>query len=379
MQTEAVELFTEIRAALTWAPDWAVGAILLALAIVAALAIHGGVLVLLRRLISKEHKFLRSLIESTREPTRLALVIFALGAAVQAARLAPEITTALTQALAVALVILFGWIAAIAVKIAGKLYLRRFALESEDNLLARKHITQVRILERAALTLVLVVTVAAMLMTFDAVRQYGISLFASAGVAGIIVGLAARPVLSNLIAGLQIAVTQPIRIDDRVVVEGENGTIEEITSTYVVVKLWDLRRMIVPLSHFIEKPFENWTMESSDLTGAVYLHADYTAPMDRLREKLAEIVAQSKFWDGKTAKLQVTDAREQSLELRILVSAKSATAAFELRCEVREKMIEFLRTELPHVLPRTRQEVVPGERAEEKGAAAPAERQQKSA
>ena len=143
-------------------------------------------------------------------------------------------------------------------------------------------------------------------MTFDSVRQYGVSLFASAGAAGIILGLAARPVLSNLLAGIQIAMTQPIRVQDQVVVEGETGMIETITSTYVVVRLWDLRRMIVPLTYFIEKPFQNWTYENTDLMGSVILHVDYTVPVDRLRQRLEQIVHESKLWDGKVP-LQVTD------------------------------------------------------------------------
>jgi small-conductance mechanosensitive channel len=203
-----------------------------------------------------------------------------------------------------------------------------------------------------------VITLSAALMTFEPVRQYGVSLFASAGVAGLIVGLAARPVLSNLFAGIQLAMTQPVRLDDQVMVENEIGRIEEITSTYVVIRLWDLRRMIVPLSYFIEKPFQNWSRESTNLIGAVQLHVDYTAPIERIRAKVLEIVKASKLWDGEVAKLQVVDAKESSVELRVLVSARSSGDSLELRCEVREKLIEFLQQECPTALPRTRQEVV---------------------
>ena len=166
--------------------------------------------------------------------------------------------------LLIAAIVLIGWIAITASHIVADLYLLRFRLDVADNLLARKHVTQVRVLRRVVDTLLIIVTVGAALMTFEPVRQYGVSLFASAGVAGLVVGLAARPVLSNLIAGIQLAVTQPIRIDDAVVVENESGRVEEITSTYVVVRLWDLRRMIVPLTYFIEKPFQNWTRESDE-------------------------------------------------------------------------------------------------------------------
>ena len=173
--------------------------------------------------------------------------------------------------------------------IAADLYLRRFRLDIDDNLLARKHNTQVRVLARTIDVLLIMLTLGAALMTFPAVRQYGVSLFASAGVAGIVAGLAARPVLSNLMAGVQLAMTQPIRLYDAVIVENEYGTIEEITSTYVVVKLWDLRRMIVPLTYFIEKPFQNWTRENSSLIGNVMIYLDYRAPVDIIRQKFSEI------------------------------------------------------------------------------------------
>jgi small-conductance mechanosensitive channel len=199
-----------------------------------------------------------------------------------------------------------------------------------------------RILQRVAKTLLAIVTAAAALMTFDSVRQYGVSLFASAGAAGLILGLAARPVLSNLLAGIQIAMTQPIRVEDQVVVEGETGWIETITSNYVVVRLWDLRRMVVPLSYFIEKPFQNWTYEGAAQIGAVLLRVGYTVSVDSLRQKFEEIVRRSPLWDGKVAKLEVTDMAIDAVELRALVSARSPGQTWDLRCEVREKLLAFL-------------------------------------
>jgi small-conductance mechanosensitive channel len=210
-------------------------------------------------------------------------------------------------------------------------------------------------MRRVVDTLLIIVTVAAALMTFEPVRQYGVSLFASAGVAGLVVGLAARPVLSNLIAGIQLAVTQPIRIEDAVVVENESGRVEEITSTYVVLRLWDMRRMIVPLTYFIERPFQNWSRESAGQTGAVLLQVDYAAPVERVRAKAIEIVKASPLWDGKLAKLQVTDADATGMQLRVLASARTAGEAFDLRCEIREKLIAFLQRDLPDALPRQRQ------------------------
>jgi small-conductance mechanosensitive channel len=259
----------------------------------------------------------------------------------------------------VAFIALLGWTAIIAVQIGSQIYLRRFRLDAEDNLLARKHVTQIGILKRAADTLIVIMTIAAAMMSFEQVRQYGVSLFASAGVAGLAIGLAARPLLSNLIAGVQIAVAQPIRLDDVVFLEGEYGTIEEITTTYVVIKLWDWRRMVVPLSYFIEKPFQNWTRETSALIGSVFLYVDYTVPVEKLREKLMEVARASPLWDGRVVILQVSDVtKDNTVELRALLSARSAPAAWDLRCEVREKLIGYLQEEYPHALPRTRQEVV---------------------
>ena len=208
--------------------------------------------------------------------------------------------------------------------IAADLYLRRFRLDIDDNLLARKHNTQVRVLSRTIDVLLVMITLGAALMTFPAVRQYGISLFASAGVAGIVAGLAARPVLSNLMAGVQIAMTQPIRLYDAVIVENEYGTIEEITSTYVVVKLWDLRRMVVPLTYFIEKPFQNWTREDSALIGNVMIYVDYRAPVDVIRAKVQrDREAVEHDGTARSPTLQVTDFKEGTMELRCLMSARS--------------------------------------------------------
>jgi small-conductance mechanosensitive channel len=207
---------------------------------------------------------------------------------------------------------------------------------------------------RVADILVVVLTIGFALMSFDSVRQYGVSLFASAGVAGLVAGLAARPVLSNLFAGVQLAMTQPIRIDDVVIVENEWGWIEEITSTYVVIRVWDLRRLIVPLSYFIERPFQNWTREGAAILGSVMLYLDYAAPIDAIREEAQRIAEASPDWDKKFVGVQVTDTKLDTIEVRILVSAAAAGQAWNLRCEVREKIITFLQRKHPEALPRRR-------------------------
>jgi small-conductance mechanosensitive channel len=346
-----------IKSLLDWLPDPVIAAVILALAVVISFSLHRIVRKLIRRLLANRYPFAFSIFSQMRGLTQLALLILAMVIAVPVAPLDPSSTEWLARLLLIGVIGLIGWAAINALKISADLYLRQFRLDVEDNLLARKHFTQVRVLLRTAEGLVVLVTLGAALMTFDAVRQYGVSLFASAGVAGIVAGLAARPVLSNLIAGVQLAMTQPIRIDDAVIVENEWGTIEEITSTYVVVRLWDWRRMIVPLSYFIEKPFQNWTRENSALIGSAFLYVDYRAPVGVIRDKLSEIVRASKNWDGGVVNLQVTDAKESTIELRCLMSARSAGQAFDLRCEVREQLVDFLQEHHPEALPRQRSEV----------------------
>jgi small-conductance mechanosensitive channel len=343
-----------MKAILSLVPPWVVGAVIMIVPAVVVLAVYRWLTRWLIRLAGRRSPFLQRLLERGQGPASVFVVIFALGAALPGARFSLPVTIAIGRALLVAFILNVGWAAAIALDIATTIYLRRFRTDVEDNLLARKHVTQMRILQRVATTLLGIVTVASALMTFDSVRQYGVSLFASAGAAGIILGLAARPVLGNLLAGIQIAMTQPIRVEDQVVVEGESGWIETITSTYVVIRIWDLRRMVVPLTYFIEKPFQNWTYDDAAQIGSVFLHVDYTVPVDRLRQKLNEILHDSKLWDGKVANLQVTDTPQGMVELRVLVSARNPGQTWDLRCEVREKLIAFLQAEYPQALPRQR-------------------------
>ena len=346
---------TWIKDLLTWLPDSVVALLILAIAVLVALALHRWARKLVRSTLAGRYPYIFSTFTQTRGLSRLALLILAMIIAIPVAPLPPDTAALLARLMAVAVIGLIGWGAIIALHIAADLYLRRFRLDVDDNLLARKHNTQVRVLQRTIDVLLAIITLSAALMTFPAVRQYGISLFASAGVAGIVAGLAARPVLSNLMAGVQLAMTQPIRLYDAVTVENEHGTIEEITSTYVVVKLWDWRRLIVPLTYFIEKPFQNWTREGSALIGTVMIYVDYRAPVELIRAKFNDILKQSNRWDGNVAALQVTDFKEGSMELRCLMSARSAGTVFDLRCEVREKLIDFLQRAHPEALPRTRQ------------------------
>ncbi|KQO12502.1 mechanosensitive ion channel protein MscS [Acidovorax sp. Leaf76] len=246
------------------------------------------------------------------------------------------------------------WLAITAIQALANGIVARHPADVEDNLTARRIATQARVLARTAMTGVVMAGVALMLMTFPGARQVGASLLASAGVVGIVAGIAARPVFSNMIAGLQIALAQPIRIDDVLIIEGEWGRVEEITSTYVVLRIWDERRLIIPLQWFIEHPFQNWTRTSSEILGTVFLYADYRLPLEPLRAELQRVLATAPEWDKRVNVLQLTDVTERTIQIRVLVSARSSGLAFDLRCRVREALVTFIQREYPDCLPQVR-------------------------
>ncbi|MBO6850181.1 MAG: mechanosensitive ion channel family protein [Marinobacter sp.] len=223
---------------------------------------------------------------------------------------------------------------------------------------ARKVETQTRFLVRALNILIVIIGFGAALMTFESVQHMGASLLASAGVGGLILGFAARPVLSNLLAGMQIALTQPFRIDDVLHVQGEWCWVEEVTATYVVLRVWDLRRLVVPLQWFIENPFQNWSRNTADLLGAVFIWVDYTMPVEPLRQEFNRLLEQSNLWDGKLATVQVTDSNDQAMQVRFLMSASDSSRNWDLRCAVREGLVTFIQEHYPAQLPRVRARLV---------------------
>ena len=233
----------------------------------------------------------------------------------------------------------------------------KYDVTVSDNLVARRVMTQVRVFRGSIGVLIWILAIASMLLTIPGVRELGAGLLASAGLAGIVVGFAARPVLSNLLAGLQIALTQPIRMDDVVIINGEFGRIEEIRTAYVVVRIWDLRRMIVPLTWFIENPFQNWTYTSAEIIGSAFFIVDYTIPVEEVRHELKRIVEASPLYNGKVCALHVTEVTEHGMQLRAIMSARDAGAAFDLRALVREKLMEFIRAKYPHTLRRVRADI----------------------
>ncbi len=247
-----------------------------------------------------------------------------------------------------------AWFLILLFKVFKKRMLRKYDVQSSDNLEARKVYTQYMILENIIIFIIVILALGIALMSFDSIRSVGISLLTSAGIAGIIIGLAAQKAIGTLLAGIQIAITQPIRLDDVVIVEGEWGWIEEINLTYVVVRVWDKRRLVVPTTYFIENTFQNWTRTSADILGTVYIYADYGLPIDAIRQEQTRLLKTTDLWDGNVNVLQVTNTTEKSVELRVLVSARNSPTAWDLRVFLREKLIEFIQKEYPEYLPKAR-------------------------
>jgi small-conductance mechanosensitive channel len=339
-----------------WVPAWLAALVLFVIVVMAGFALQRVLIDWLGRRAATWRPFTRSIFLRTRRLMRYAAVLLALVLAIALVPLSRDAEIGVHHVFIALFVILIGWIALVAANVLIDSYERGLQLSNADNLSARKIATQMRIFRQASNVLLVVLTAAFALMSFDAVRQFGVSLFASAGIAGIVAGMAARPMLENLIAGVQLAITQPLRVEDAVVIAGEWGWVEEINSTYIVVRLWDWRRQVVPLSYLFANPFTNWTRSAASLIGSVYVYVDYTLPMDRVRAKATEIVRASRLWDGQVVNVQVSDAREQVMEVRVLASAADSPKAWDLRCEVREKLIAYIRDTFPESLPRQRRQ-----------------------
>lgn len=292
--------------------------------------------------------------QSWQRPLRSLLPACLLLAALPFLRFSPVLVSGVRHLLWIWIIASFTWLVLGMITVIKNVILSRYQIDEKDNLHARRVYTQLGVIERILRVVVIFIGLAVILLTFEKVRQVGISLLASAGVLGIILGFSAQKSLATLFAGIQIALTQPIRIDDVVIVENEWGWIEEITLTYVVVKIWDQRRLVVPITYFIEKPFQNWTRTTAEILGTVYLYVDYTAPVREIRQELERILEATPLWNHQVGVLQVTGAQERTLELRALMSAQDSSTAWSLRCHVREKLIEYLQREYPQCLPHLR-------------------------
>jgi small-conductance mechanosensitive channel len=322
-------------------------------AIAGALIVHGIGAAILARVL-RLHQIGSILVRRTREPSRWVLIFAALAVVLQGAASPLPHLEGLRHVCELLFIAAVTWLALAAVEALVEIVALLHPSNVADNLNARRIRTQARVLGRTLKTFAFIFGVAAALITFPGVRQFGATLLASAGMAGLVAGFAARPVLGNVIAGLQIAFTQPIRIDDVLIVEGEWARVEEITGAYVVLKIWDERRLVVPLQWFIEHPFQNWTRTSSQIIGTIYLWVDYTLPIEPVRAEYLRLCKEAPEWDGRVAVLQVTELGERSMQLRGLASSIDAGKNWDLRCRLREGIIAFLQREYPQHLPRMR-------------------------
>lgn len=341
-----------------WLPRWAEGGATLAVALLLAFALHWLLMRVAAGVARRSAGFDPEIVRCTAMPLRLLFLIAAFIAVLPALELATETREVVRRVLALTIPALLGWLVVRMLGVVRKIVEHRSDISVSDNLRARRRRTRVAILYRVAVIIVAVVTVCLMLMTIPSVRAVGLTLFASAGIAGLAIAAAAQPALKNLIAGIQLAFTEPIRIDDVVVIEGEWGRIEEIRLTYVVVHLWDDRRLVVPVSRFLESSFQNWTRESAHLLGAVHLQVDPSVDVAPIRARLLELAKANPLWDKRVAVLQMTEIRANAVELRALVSARDAAQAFDLRCDIREQLLAFIRDSQPNALPRGRTELI---------------------
>jgi len=338
--------------------NWISAIIVSAVIIAGSLVIHVVVFAILRRIARKSDKPLLGLVSRKfRNPSLGLLLTIAISIIILALAPDNQLVEAIKHLLKLLIILFVSLIIIRLIKLGRELVLLRYDIGEKDNLKARRVYTQFRIMERILIFVVILIAFAVALMTFAQIRRIGVSLFASAGVAGIILGFAAQKLIGNVLAGFQIAIAQPIRLEDVVIVEKEWGWIEEINLTYVVVRIWDKRRLILPTTYFIQNPFQNWTRVSADILGTVFIYTDYSVPVDKLREELTRILKSDKNWDGTVNVLQVTDSTEKTMEIRALMSSADSPSAWDLRVNVREKLIDFLQKNYPESLPRSRVDI----------------------
>ena len=339
-----------------WVPvAWSAGTLAVAIAI--SLVVRAVIFWMLRRMARRKNDVVfHSLVKHGARPSHFILPFLACLIVLPGLSLPHLALVALEHVASIGLIASIAWLAILLVDVVADIISGRYRVDVADNLTARRIRTQFGMLRKVVVFLVVLVALAIILMTFPAIRSIGGSLLASAGLASLIVGLAMKGTLSNLVAGIQIAFTQPFRMGDAVVIEGEWGWIEEIGTMFVVVRIWDLRRLVLPLSYFLEHSFQNWTRTSADLLGSCFIYTDYTVPVDPLRDELRRICESTKLWGGKVCVLQVSDCEPATLQLRALMDARNSGDAWDLRCLVREKLVDFIQKNYPGSLPRYRGE-----------------------
>jgi small-conductance mechanosensitive channel len=331
---------------------------IMAAAIIAALVVRWIAFVVLRRLTQRKASVLgQSLVHHGNRPSKRILPLLAVLMVLPGLPLPHMLQAALEHITGIGLIAAIAWLVILLIEVAADILTNRYRIDVADNLEARRIQTQFQMVHRVSVILVTVIALAVALMTFPAIKHIGVSLLASAGVASLVVGMAMKGTFENLIAGVQIAFSQPFRLGDAVVIDGEWGWIEEIGMMYVVVRIWDLRRLVLPLSYFLTNPFQNWTRTSADLLGHCFIYTDYTVPVEPLRAELKRICESTPLWNKQVCALQVSDLFETNMQLRALMDARNSGDAWDLRCLVREKLIDFIQKNYPGSLPRYRGEM----------------------
>jgi small-conductance mechanosensitive channel len=335
---------------------WSAG--ILTAAIAAGFLVRAIVFWLLRRFDRRKGSVIgHSLVTHGKGPTRWIFPLLAIVCVLPGLPLPHVVMTALEHISSIGLIAAIAWLVILLVDVTSDVLSNRYRIDVADNLMARRVQTQFQMLHHIVVVLIAVVALAVMLMTFPAINHIGESVLASAGLASLVVGMAMKGTLENLVAGVQIAFTQPFRMGDAVVIDGEWGWIEEVGTMFVVVRIWDLRRLVLPLSYFLEHSFQNWTRTSAALLGHCFIYTDYTVAVDPLRDELRRICESTKLWAGQVCVLQVSDCEPNTLQLRALMDARNSSDAWDLRCLVREKLIDFLQKNYPGSLPRYRGEL----------------------
>src|ERR1700761_3863003 len=340
-------------------PDYIWDAILTAVAIVIGLIVKFMLSLLLRRKPKgvPHWSATRAILSRLGTPMSYFLPLLAFNFLLPLMRMRSNVYPVVNKTVEILLTISFANVLIGVIKVFEDYVYHTYDIQKADNLKERKIRTQLQFIRRLAIILILILTACVILLSFNNLRKIGAGLLTGVGVGGIIIGFAAQKSLSNLLAGFQIAFTQPLRIDDVLVVEGEWGRVEEITLSYVVLNIWDQRRLILPINYFVEKPFQNWTRNSADIMGTVFIYVDYTLPLDALRQELSRLLENNPLWDKRVKVLQVTNASERTIEVRALMSASSSGNAFDLRCNIREGLLKFIQKNYPQCLPTLRVEM----------------------
>ncbi|QXZ21797.1 mechanosensitive ion channel family protein [Lelliottia amnigena] len=344
---------------LSGAPAWVPAVLLVTVSLAVGFLARFVLLRFIRYWQSRDRKFFRSLEKHLRGSMFLFIPLLLIRIGVNYVNIQPESLSFITTIINIFIILSFCSVLIRLINVSQDMLFIRYDINISNNLHARKIRTQIIYVKKVAIVILVTFCLSLILLSLPGVRKFGTTILAGAGVAGIIIGFALQKSLINLFAGIQIAFTQPIKIDDAVVVEKEWGWIEEINLTYVVVRLWDLRRLVLPITYFTENPFQNWTRNNAQILGTVFLYLDYSMPLEPLREHFEKVLSETKLWDQQAQVLQVTDTTEKTMTIRLLMTAQNSPTAFDLRCLVREKMIEFIQQNYPQSLPQVRATLTP--------------------